>query len=483
MIFTANPRVRTRIRRWLGVVLLLGIALGALPGARPAQAQAQAVDPNGYYKLVNRFTGKVLDVAARSTANGALVQQWSDNGGANQQWRLVATDSGYYTLINRNSGLAMEVANWSTASGAQIQQWAGNGGAWQQWRLVDAGGGLFAVENRNSRLVLDVAGASTADGAKIQQWGYSQSAWQQWRLVAVAPPAETGPIGWAAVAGAGLSGTTGGRGGASVTATSIEQLQNYAKSASPLMITVSGQLKGTVTVAANKTIIGKSGAVLEGSLKIASTQNVIVQNLTVKGYNCTDNAVCRDGADAIGVTGSHHIWFDHLDVSNGSDGNLDITKGSDFVTVSWCKFSYSGTGRDHRFSNLIGSADDDTADRGKLNVTFHHNWWGANVDQRMPRTRFGKIHIFNNLYTSAGNSATVASGIEARLLVENNVFSGVNAPHAVRDGGQLAAAGNIYENTSGDRVTSGSAFAPPYAYQLEATANLATAIRNGAGAR
>ncbi|HYF63334.1 MAG TPA: polysaccharide lyase family 1 protein, partial [Herpetosiphonaceae bacterium] len=250
-----------------------------------------------------------------------------------------------------------------------------------------------------------------------------------------------------------------------------------------LVITVSGQMKGTVSVTANKTIIGAPGALLEGSLKIANTQNVIVQNLTVRGYNCSDNAVCKDGADAIGVTNSHHLWFDHLAVSDGSDGNLDITKGSDFVTVSWCKFSYSGTGRDHRFSNLIGSDDGDVGDRGKLNVTFHHNWWAANVDQRMPRTRFGKIHVFNNLYTAAGNSSAIASGIESRLLVENNVFSGIAGPHAVRDGGQLVASNNVYENTSGSRTAAGTAFTPPYAYQLDATATLAAAIRGGAGPR
>jgi pectate lyase len=34
-------------------------------------------------------------------------------------------------------------------------------------------------------------------------------------------------------------------------------------------------------------------------------------------------------------------WFDHCDISDGSDGNLDITNGSDLVTVSWTQFHYS----------------------------------------------------------------------------------------------------------------------------------------------
>ena len=39
---------------------------------------------------------------------------------------------------------------------------------------------------------------------------------------------------------------------------------------------------------------------------------------------------------------SHHVWFDHDDISDGSDGNLDITHASDYITISWTKFHYSG---------------------------------------------------------------------------------------------------------------------------------------------
>ena len=41
------------------------------------------------------------------------------------------------------------------------------------------------------------------------------------------------------------------------------------------------------------------------------------------------------------VTGAQHVWFDHCDVSDGTDGNLDIVTELDFVTVSWTKFHYS----------------------------------------------------------------------------------------------------------------------------------------------
>jgi hypothetical protein len=61
------------------------------------------------------------------------------------------------------------------------------------------------------------------------------------------------------------------------------------------------------------------------------------RNIAVRGYNCSDSTGdCSAGADAISILGgAHHIWLDHMAIYDGSDGNLDITQASDFITVSW----------------------------------------------------------------------------------------------------------------------------------------------------
>jgi hypothetical protein len=93
------------------------------------------IDPNAYYKIVNRNSGKVLDVDARSTADGALVLQWTDNGGWNQHWKFINA-GGYYKIQNRNSGKVLDIEARSTADGAKNIQWTDNGGWNQQWKLV-----------------------------------------------------------------------------------------------------------------------------------------------------------------------------------------------------------------------------------------------------------------------------------------------------------------------------------------------------------
>jgi pectate lyase len=257
------------------------------------------------------------------------------------------------------------------------------------------------------------------------------------------------------------------------------------------VIDVKGVMQaGTLKVGSNKTIAGICGAEIHGHVDMSGSVNVIFRNLKVVGYNCSDSpSECKSGADAITVvSNAHHIWFDHCDVSDGSDGNLDITNGSDLVTVSWTKFSYSSKRTDpssgtsgHRFSNLIGAADAVPEDSGHLNVTWHHNWWADNIDQRMPRTRAGKIHVVNNLFTASGNSYCTNSGYQSSLLVENNVYIGVNNPLQEDSNGNMLSRNNVFTNTTGSKTSGGTGFTPPYQLAPDATTNLEATLRSQVG--
>jgi pectate lyase len=300
------------------------------------------------------------------------------------------------------------------------------------------------------------------------------------------PPAASQLIGWATQG----SGTTGGGTAAPMVVTSASQFTSAIAGTAAAVIHVNGNISGTFSIGSNKTIIGVCGATITGAINMDGSENVIMRNIKVVGNNCMDSpGDCSGGEDAIGVNGgAHHIWFDHLDVSNGSDGNLDMTQGADFITISWTKFSYSSMRTDpvsgddgHRFSNLIGGSDTDPLDVGHLNITFHHNWWADNVDQRMPRTRRGQIHVLNNLYTAAGNSYCTNAGQDARLFVENNIYIGVSSPLQVTNNGSMRSVGNVFTMTSGNTNAAGTGFTPTYTYTADPTSGLEAAIRAGVG--
>ena len=213
-----------------------------------------------------------------------------------------------------------------------------------------------------------------------------------------------------------------------------------------------------VKVGPNTTVVGLDGARLVGlNLVVDQADNVIIRDLTfVDAFDCFPQWDPTDGSqgnwnsqyDNISLNGATHVWIDHNAFTDGDrqdakqpsyfgrpyqvhDGQLDITKAADLVTVSWNRFA------DHDKVMLIGSSDTATADAGKLNVTVHHNAF-VNVGQRAPRVRFGKVHVFNNVYDVPGPQGytyTWGVGVESKIYAENNVVrlgAGVTADRTVR---------------------------------------------------
>ncbi|MEV6423546.1 RICIN domain-containing protein [Streptomyces sp. NPDC051662] len=137
----------------------------------------------GTFRVVNRASGKVLDVADESTGNGASVIQWPWSGGANQKWRLLPNYDGSFRLSNVNSGKVLDNPAASTDHGRPLDQWTDTDAPNQWWHLVPAGtAGHYHLVNGASGLHADVENGSTADGARIVQLPVGGSAGQEWLL-------------------------------------------------------------------------------------------------------------------------------------------------------------------------------------------------------------------------------------------------------------------------------------------------------------
>ncbi|MFB7617476.1 ricin-type beta-trefoil lectin domain protein [Kitasatospora sp. NPDC056181] len=75
--------------------------------------------------------GKCLDVVGQGSTDGTLVDLWTCNGGANQQWTPQADG----TLKGVQSGLCLDDPAASTTDGTQLIVWTCNGGTNQRWNL------------------------------------------------------------------------------------------------------------------------------------------------------------------------------------------------------------------------------------------------------------------------------------------------------------------------------------------------------------
>lgn len=130
-----------------------------------------------HYRLIAQHSGRVIDVDGISTANGAQIHQWDWWGGNNQKFRLDPVGHGYYRVVARHSGRCLDVAASAGHNGANVHQWDWWGGNNQQWRL-----GPAAIVSRHSGKCLDVSGISVTNGAQIIQWDYWGGGNQRFRL-------------------------------------------------------------------------------------------------------------------------------------------------------------------------------------------------------------------------------------------------------------------------------------------------------------
>ncbi|MGH3415109.1 MAG: RICIN domain-containing protein [Actinocrinis sp.] len=133
----------------------------------------------GTYHIVNRNSGKPLAISGNSTADGAKAVQ--QTGGA--AWTVSALSDGAFTLTYTASGKVLDVNGGSSTAGLQLQQWTSNGGTNQQWYLKPTGNGYYTVVSHDSGLVADVYGRSTSDGAEVVQWTANGGTNQEWQLV------------------------------------------------------------------------------------------------------------------------------------------------------------------------------------------------------------------------------------------------------------------------------------------------------------
>ncbi|MDN3261824.1 polysaccharide lyase family 1 protein [Streptomyces sp. CSDS2] len=259
-------------------------------------------------------------------------------------------------------------------------------------------------------------------------------------------------------------------------------------------------------VPANTTIVGVPGTnagITGGSLQVKNVDNVIIRNLTFSATeDCFpqwdptdgDDGNWNSAYDSVTLRGASHVWADHntftdaphYDKANPEyygreyqihDGALDITNGSDLVTVERNRFT------DHDKTMLIGSSDKDST--GKLRVTIHHNVWKGIV-QRAPLARLGQIHLYNNVYdtTTVNGYApqySINSRAKAQVVAQANYWTvpsgGKVAKLLSGDGtGSVAGSGNLVNGAATDLV---AAYNAASSKKIKTTVNWTPALTAG----
>lgn len=147
-----------------------------------------------------------------------------------------------------------------------------------------------------------------------------------------------------------------------------------------------------------------------------------------------DHFGIRAPIDGVGISifGSRDIWIDHVSMSNCQGRLIDAIQGSTAITISNCHFTNNN-------EVMVFGASDSNSDDQFMQITIAFNHFGRGLVWRMPRCRWGFIHVINNDYTHWLMNPIHGSQ-HATILSQGNRFIAPpnNAPKEVAKRGQVS---------------------------------------------
>lgn len=151
------------------------------------------IEPNGKsglsgnFKIMNRNSGKYLDLTDNKTDNNTAIVQFDDEGvDASQTWTFteVMNGKGVYSICSYgNKKRGMDVADFSKENGAQVQLYDYLDNPHQQFILYDCGEGYYQLVARNSGKVVEIPQSSKKNGEWIKIYDNNGTPTQQWAVV------------------------------------------------------------------------------------------------------------------------------------------------------------------------------------------------------------------------------------------------------------------------------------------------------------
>ena len=148
-------------------------------------------DEAAWYTIAAKIGGKVIEVENACDENGAAVCLADATGEDHQLWAIRHIDGKYHKIINKKTGKALDIISMGVVNGANLHQWEFVDGDSQMWFFEEKEGGV-AIKSAMSAKCIDVVGMNAElAGARLQIWVDVDGENQTWIIrAAEAPKAE-----------------------------------------------------------------------------------------------------------------------------------------------------------------------------------------------------------------------------------------------------------------------------------------------------
>ena len=156
-----------------------------------AQQQFELVyNEDGYYEIIPTNSGKRLDVVGYG--NESNVDQWSDNGGSdNQRWVIRKSKAGNYNIVSKRDSLYLDAYQSKTENGTNIQVYEQSGGNGQEFKLEKIENksekiledGVYKIAPQaNTNIVIEASASNTDNDGRVQIWQDFDVAAQRFKI-------------------------------------------------------------------------------------------------------------------------------------------------------------------------------------------------------------------------------------------------------------------------------------------------------------
>ena len=132
-------------------------------------------EDGGYYLIVNKGSGKVVDICGGADADGTNIWQYDENGTDAQKWEILPTGDGAYYILAKKNGKVIDVQYASMQNGTNVWLYSQNGTKAQKFNFlksgdnVSIGDGVYTIVSKlDDQKVLDISGGSMDSGANLQ---------------------------------------------------------------------------------------------------------------------------------------------------------------------------------------------------------------------------------------------------------------------------------------------------------------------------
>ena len=149
-----------------------------------APSVGRTIDDGTYQIAPIAAEHKILSASGTNPASGANIELNSYKGDYRHTFDVKYLGNGYYRIINSYSGASLDAADASRKLGTNIQLWEYNESDAQKWIIKSCGDGYYNVVSKRNGLYLDLEGGGAADGTNISLWKwYSGNTNQKWKFI------------------------------------------------------------------------------------------------------------------------------------------------------------------------------------------------------------------------------------------------------------------------------------------------------------